>query len=371
MNAQQEADRNRIITRTSVTGIVVNAVLAAVKLVVGWFTGSLSISADAVNNLSDTASSVITIVGTKLAAKRPTKEHPFGFGRIEYLTSIVISVIILVTGANMLIDSVKAIITPSEVSYGLWSILILAATVVVKMLLGTYTQKKGEEAGSDSLKASGTDARNDSLISLITIFSAVIFMLTGYSIDGIAGAAISCFVLKTGFDILTSTLSKLLGEKGDKEAAAKIRGIVSSTPGILGAHDLILHNYGPGRNTGSINVEIDSKTKLTDVYKLLHGLQVKLYRECGCYMVFGIYSVNKNSPRYRRLSRLLGEFTASTGHCSGFHGLYIDEKDKYIYCDFVVDYDTDRREFTEKAENFLRENYPEFTPIVTIDTVFA
>ena len=366
-----ETTREKQITKVSIVGIITNILLGVVKIIFGVITKSIAITSDAVNNLTDSSSSFITIIGTKLAGKKPDREHPFGYGRIEYLTSIVIAVIILITGAEMFVSSFKAIIHPETPEYSIASIAILAITVVVKMILGTYFQKNGKAIDSDALVASGADAKNDALISLITIGSAVIFLLTKFSLDGIAGAVISAFILKTGFEILKDTLDKILGTRADSELAEAIKEDVRGTPGILGAHDLIIHNYGPGKNTGSMNVEIEHKTKLADLYPLLHNLQNQIYAKYHTYLVFGIYSINKNHPRYKKLIKLLDGYLEENQHCLGYHGLDIDDERKMIFCDFVLDFDIDRQQFKKDTEKMLSEAYPDYTVIVTIDTEFA
>ncbi|MBQ6574912.1 MAG: cation transporter [Lachnospiraceae bacterium] len=365
------SQREKKITQVSIVGIVVNILLGVVKFVFGSLTKSIAIVSDAVNNLTDSSSSIITIIGTKLAAKKPTREHPFGYGRIEYLTSIIISVMILITGAEMLMSSIKAIIHPEEVNYSIASIAILAVTVVVKTILGSYFQKNGRDIQSDALIASGADAKNDALVSLITIASAAIFLLTGFSLDAIAGAVISAFILKTGFDILKDTLDKILGERADAELAEAIKETVRSRPEILGAHDLILHNYGPGKNTGSMNVEIEHKTKLSDLYPMLHSLQNEIYTKYHTYLVFGVYSINKNHPKYKKLIKAIDSYLDGNTHCLGYHGLDIDDERKMLFCDFVLDFDTDRAAFKADTEKMFSELYPDYTIVVTIDTEFA
>ena len=371
MSETPEIIREEQITKVSIVGIVTNILLGVVKIIFGFLTKSIAITSDAVNNLTDSSSSLITIIGTKLAARKPDREHPFGYGRIEYLTSIVIAVIILITGAEMFISSVKSIIHPETPEYSIASIAILAITVVVKMVLGTYFQKNGKAIDSDALVASGADAKNDALISLITIGTAVIFLLTKFSLDGIAGAVISGFILKTGFEILKDTLDKILGSRADSELAEAIKADVRNTPGILGAHDLIIHNYGPGKNTGSMNVEIEHKTKLADLYPLLHNLQNEIYAKYHTYLVFGVYSINKNHPRYKKLIKLIDSHVEGNEHFLGYHGLDIDDSRKTIFCDFVLDFDIDRNEFKKDMENVLKEAYPDYTIVITIDTEFA
>ena len=210
-------NREKQIIQISVVGIITNLILAVVKIMIGFISGSIAIISDAVNNLTDSSSSLITIIGTKLAQKRPDEKHPFGFGRIEYLTSMIIGIIVIVTGIQMIISSVKGIFHPDTVDYNFWIIIVLLITVAAKTFLGTYTEKQGEKLNSGALVASGKDAKNDAIISSVTIISAIIYMITNFSIDSYSGLLISIFILKAGLEVLGDTINKILGEKIDAD----------------------------------------------------------------------------------------------------------------------------------------------------------
>ncbi|MDY4015535.1 cation diffusion facilitator family transporter, partial [Parafannyhessea umbonata] len=202
--------REATIVRTSVLGIAANVLLAAFKAVVGMLTHSIAVTMDAVNNLSDAMSSVITIVGTKLAGKAPDKRHPLGYGRVEYLSATIISIIVLYAGVSSLIESVKGIVAPQTPSYTPTSLVIIAAAVVVKLVLGRHVKATGERVGSDSLVASGADALFDAVLSASTLAAAAVFILTGFAIEAWVGAAISVVIVKSGLDMLRETLSQIL-----------------------------------------------------------------------------------------------------------------------------------------------------------------
>jgi cation diffusion facilitator family transporter len=214
---ENEKSRSRTIVRTSVIGIAANAFLAAFKAVIGIISGSIAITLDAVNNVSDAASSVITIIGTKLAGKAPDRKHPFGYGRIEYLTAMIISVIVLYAGVTSLVESVKKIITPETPEYSTVSLIIIGAAVVVKIILGRYVKSVGKKVNSDSLINSGEDATLDSIISAATLAAALIFIFTKVSLEAYLGAIISLVIIKSGIGMLRETLSKILGERADAE----------------------------------------------------------------------------------------------------------------------------------------------------------
>ena len=251
-----ESSRGRVIVRTSVIGILANVLLAAFKAFVGLVSGSIAIVLDAVNNISDAASSLITIIGTKLAGKSPDKKHPFGYGRIEYLSAMVISVLVLYAGITSFIESVKAIINPVKPDYTAVSLVIVAVGVAVKILLGRYVKSVGRRVNSDSLINSGEDATLDSIISAATLVAAAIYLLFNVSLEAYLGAVIAAIIIKSGVEMLRDTLSKILGERTDATLAREIKKTITSYPEVSGAYDLIMHNYGPDSYNGSVHIEV-------------------------------------------------------------------------------------------------------------------
>lgn len=366
-----EDNREKAIMRTSVLGIVTNIVLAAIKVALGLISGSIAIMSDAINNLTDSSSSLITIVGTKLAVRPPTKKHPFGYGRIEYLTSLIIAMIVMITGFEMAKSALENIIHPKAMDFSTLTIVIIGITIFVKIWLGNHTQKVGRRVDSGALVASGIDAKNDAIVSAVTLSSAIFYIITGISVDAYAGGIISLFVIKTGIDVLRETLSKILGERGDAEIAKSIKEIVNASPIVISAHDLILHNYGPGTYTGSINVEIDHEKYVGDIYPALHHLQAEIFSKVHAYIVFGLYAVDPHSMVARDVTKALSEFVEMEPHCISFHAVTADETENKIFFDLVLDYDCSRPEMRNRAAAFIKERFPEYHVIVTIDTEFA
>ena len=221
--------RDAVIIRTSVIGIIANVLLAAFKAFIGLASNSIAIVMDAVNNISDAASSVITIVGTKLAGREPDKKHPFGYGRIEYLSAMIISVLVLYAGVTAFTESVKKILHPETPDYSVVSLVIVAVAVVVKILLGRYVKSVGEKVNSDSLVNSGEDATLDSIISAATLIAAVIYLIFHVSLEAWLGAMIAVVIIKSGIEMLRDTLSKILGERADAELAREIKKTLKKT----------------------------------------------------------------------------------------------------------------------------------------------
>ena len=256
-------EREKTIVRTSILGIVANVLLAAFKAVVGVISNSIAITLDAVNNLSDALSSVITIVGTKLAGRAPDKRHPMGYGRIEYLTAMVISIIVLYAGITSAVESVQKIVSPEAPDYSAAALVVVAAGVVAKVLLGRHVQSVGRRVNADSLVASGQDALSDAVLSVSTLGAAVVYLAWGISLEAWVGAVISAFIVKAGLEMLWQTLSQILGERVSPELAEKVKSIVAEDECVLGVYDLFLSSYGPERRVGSVHVEVPDTTRLT------------------------------------------------------------------------------------------------------------
>lgn len=370
---RQEPDsREGTVVTVSGLNILVNLIFAAIKVVIGLAVSSIAIVSEGVNNATDSATSLITIVGTKLSAKHPTEKHPFGFGRIEYLTSLLISVLILFTGAELMESSVKRIFEPQEMSISYVTMAIIAVSALVKLVLGLYTIKEGRRVDSSSLVALGTECRSDSVVSVITLVTALVFLVFHVSLDAYAGIIMSLIVLKAGFEVLKETLSDILGQAGEKELAQELYRIIRAEPLVLNAADMMLHNYGPDAYSGSVNVEIDHSKTVEEVYAALHELQLRIMHEKHITMVFGIYAVDRDHAQIRQLREQVAAFVREQKHVTSYHALYIHPNGKDLYVDLVVDYDLAdwealRKEFT----SYMAELYPDKHLELVIETNYV
>lgn len=369
---QDPNTREGIISTTSVLGIITNALIAIGKVIVGLLASSIAIVSEGVNNASDALTSVLTLVGTKLARKHPDAKHPFGYGRIEYLTSLVISILILVTGIEMLINAVKLIFEPEELSITVLSLVIVAASAVIKFFLGIYTIRMGKKAESGALEAVGLDCRNDSFVSLVTILSAVVFLVFHVSIDAYVGILTSLLIIKAGLEILKDTLSELIGRPGEKDLAVQIYNEILKTEGVLGAADMMLHNYGPEAYSGSVNIELDHEKTVEEIYQTIHRLQLRIMHEYKVTMVFGIYAVDNDHDEVRKLRKEIGQYVKNTEHVKSFHAIYLEPGTDRLYCDLIVDYDLKdwdalRTDFTD----YMKKLYPDRELELTVETEFV
>ena len=364
--------RDDVITMTSGLGIVVNLLIATIKVLIGVISSSIAIVSEGVNNLADAFTSILALVGAKLAKKHPDEKHPFGYGRIEYLASLVISTLILVTGIEMMISSIKLVFHPAEMSVSYLAIAIVAGTAIIKYILGGYTIKMGEKASSVSLIGVGTECRNDSFASIITIITALIYLLFHVSLDAYAGIIISLLIVKAGIDVLKETLSDLLGRPGEKELAKELYQKIRQTEGIIAAADMMLHNYGPDSYSGSVNVEIDHEKTIGEAYAAMHALQLKIMHEHNIVMVFGMYAVDSDHDEIKLMRTQIASFVREREHVQSYHALYIDPDNRDIYCDLVVDYelrdwDGLRNDFSE----YMRNLYPESRLELVIETAYV
>ena len=365
--------REKTIVRTSVIGIVANVFLAAFKAVIGLMSNSIAIVLDAVNNISDAGSSLITIVGTKLAGKEPDKKHPFGYGRIEYLSAMIISVIVLYAGVTSFTESVRRIIRPETPDYSAAGLVIVAVAVAVKILLGRYVKKVGEKVNSDSLINSGKDATLDSVISASTLVAAGVFLIFGVSLEAWLGAIISLVIIKSGVEMLRDTISQILGEKNDPELAGSIKQTVISFPEVRGAYDLVLNNYGPDTWTGSIHIEVPDTCSADELDQLIRSIQTAVYRQHQVILTaIGVYSVNTKDEEIMEARRKVQEIVFSHPHVKQMHGFYLTKDQKAMRFDIVISFDAkDRRAVYEEAVADVQKAFPDYTLRVAMDTDFA
>ena len=369
----EQASRDSIIIRTSVIGILANIALAAFKAVVGLSSNSIAIVMDAVNNLSDAASSVITIVGTKLAGREPDKKHPFGYGRIEYLSATIISLLVLYAGITAFTESVKKIIHPDTPDYGAAALIIVAAAVVVKLLLGRYVKGIGEKVNSDSLKGSGEDATLDSVISASTLVAAAIYLFFHISLEAWLGAIIAVVIIKSGVEMLRDTLSKILGERVDAQLAAEMKATIRENPEVRGAYDLILHDYGPDLYNGSGHIEVPDTMTADELDRLNRKITREVYDKHGVALTaISVYSYNTKDPEAAEVRNRVSKIVTADPYVREMHGFYMDKIEKRMRFDVVVSFDAEDRNkvYREVCEKVQRE-FPDYKLLIAMDADFS
>lgn len=365
--------RERAIVRTSIIGISANVLLAVFKAAIGLMSNSIAIVMDAVNNISDAGSSLITIIGTKLAGREPDKKHPFGYGRIEYLSAMIISLIVLYAGITSLTESVKKIIDPDTPDYSTVSLIIVGAAVAVKIILGRYVKAVGKKVNSSSLINSGEDATLDSIISASTLVAAAIFLIFGISLEAWLGAIISLLIIKAGFEMLKETVSQILGERNDPNLAKSIKETVTSYPEVHGAYDLVLNNYGPDSWNGSIHIEVPDTFSANQLDQLIRSIQEKVYLEHNVILTaIGVYSVNTKDKDIIDAHKHVREKVFAHPHILQMHGFYMDKANKTMRFDIVISFDAkDRKAVYKDILTEIQNEYPDYKLQIAMDTDFA
>ena len=365
-------DRSKKIVQTSVVGILANLGLVVIKAIVGLFAMSIAIIMDAINNLSDALSSVITIVGTKLAQKRPDEKHPYGHGRVEYLTSLVISIIIIIAGSAAIVESILAIIEGNLPSFEIWSVILIAFAVLAKIALSFFFRYRGKKLNSEALKGSGIDALFDAFLSLATLIAIIVALVWQVNIEGYIGVVIGLFMIKSGIDVLRSSLSNIIGERTSKETSEAIKKLVCSNPEVKGAYDLIVNNYGPDRGIGSIHIEVDDNLTAKEIHPLTRKIATQVYMEFGIIMTIGIYASNSSDKEIIEIRDAIRKEVLSHPTIKQMHGFYVDQETKTISFDVIVDFkDKDAPKLIKEIHDKIAEQFPDYHFFIVEDKDFT
>ncbi len=363
------ANREKAIVKTSIVGIAVNILLVGFKAFVGLVSNSIAVILDAVNNLSDALSSVVTIIGAKLGAKQPDKKHPLGYGRIEYLSSMIVAALVLYAGITALVESVKKIIHPETADYSTVSIIIISVAIVVKLLLGLYVKKQGKKVNSGALAASGSDALFDAILSSSVLASAIVYLIWGVSLEAYVGVIIAGFIIKAGIEMMIETLNDIIGKREDAEATKELKEIICSQDGVLGAYDVTLFNYGPNRNYGSVHIELPDTLSVDDVDRITRKIQTEVFHKTGVILTgIGVYSYNTSDDEAAGMRNTVQKTVMAHDWALQMHGFYADTEKKTIRFDVVVSFDIDRNEAMGTLHGEISALYPEYDVLIVPDT---
>ncbi|MBO4343628.1 MAG: cation transporter [Clostridia bacterium] len=374
-NSDMEAlveNREKTIVRTSITGIVTNLFLVGFKAFVGLVSNSIAVILDAVNNLSDALSSVVTIIGAKLGSKQPDKKHPLGYGRIEYLSSMTVAALVLYAGFTSLVESVKKIINPEEADYSAVSIIIISVAIVVKLILGMYVKRQGKKVNSGALTASGSDALFDAVLSSSVLASAIIFLIWGISLEAYVGVVISLFIIKAGFEMMTETLNDIIGKREDAETIKELKSIICEEESVLGAYDITLFNYGPNKNYGSVHVELPDTLNVDDVDRITRKIQTDVFQKTGVILTgIGVYSFNTSNDEASQIRNAVQKAVMEHEWALQMHGFYADTEKKTIRFDVVISFDADRKEAIKTLHGEVGAMYPGYEIMIIPDVDVA
>jgi len=372
-----EKDEEKALRKTygmlsGIVGIAVNALLFAVKLVIGRTTNSIAIFADAFNNLGDIGSSVVTIIGFKIAAMPPDREHPFGHGRVEYITSLIISLLVMLMGFELLRDSLQRVINPQTVAFDLTSLIILLFTICAKLWLGKFTGNLAAKIDSQALGASSFDSYGDVISTSTAAVALVCSKFTAFPLDGYIGILVSLFIMYTGYKLVREAVDLLIGGRPDPEFVEKIKERVLSYEGIIGVHDLMVHNYGPGRCVVSLHAEVPENMSVVRAHEIIDEAERELSEELGVFLTIHMDPINVDDEEVKKTRDDIEKIVAEFPEVLSIHDLRVvgsGEKKNVIF-DVVVGNSVkehEEHELKQKIANRIKEIYPGYNLVIIID----
>ena len=281
-------DRHERIVGASIAGVVINLVFVGLKTLIGVLSGSVSVVVDAVNNGTDVLSALVTLAGVKLARRKPDKEHPHGHGRVEYIAAIGVGLIILVVGVGAALASAPKISRPEVANYSVLSIVVISATVIVKLIFGRYLRKVGKATRSRSLEGTGVYAMFDAALSFGTLVGAAVSMLFNVSIDGIIGVVIAAFIVKSAIEIISEAMGDLIGRRADERLVRRVRDVIRSVEGVKGVPKLVLHDYGPEDVSGAVKIEVSPKMTVKELTGITEEIERRALEELDVKLIVGV-----------------------------------------------------------------------------------
>ncbi len=368
-----DEERKHIINRNSFIGIAVNVALALIKVTIGLVSGSLAIISDGLNNASDTLSSLITVLGYRLAKKKPTHSHPLGFGRMEYISALVVAFIVLYVGFSLLFSSARKIFHPEDVHVSPIMLAVIILTVFLKLFLWRFNIKSGKKIDSEALILSGTDALTDALSSIVTVISVILSYFSSFNFDSVAGMIVSLFVLYAGFSSLSGTVSSIVGERPKRETVNELRRIIASHKPLKGGYDIQIHSYGPERSVGTCNVEAPSDASAEEVFDAMTEAQIEILDRMGIYFTFGLYAVNDKNPQVILMkNEVLKTLKSVSESVISIHAFHIHFENYSVHFDVVCSFSlTDISKFRKEADSALKKEFPGYTFQYNIDPDYA
>lgn len=360
---------------SSIVGIICNVILFGVKLIIGFLINSISVTADAFNNLSDAASSVIGFIGVKLAERPADKEHPFGHGRFEYISAFVVSFLILQVGFSCFKSSFAKVINPETIGFSWIMVIILGISVLLKLWLSVFNKTLGKRINSNVMKATSADSLGDVIITTATVVSIIIGKITGLAIDGWMGLIVSVFVLIAGFNIAKDTLEPLLGEAVDHEIYQSITDMVESYDGIIGSHDLIVHNYGPSHIMATIHAEVPNDVNLEEIHEIIDSIERDILREKGIFIVIHMDPIEINDSKVLEKKNMIIGIVKELEPKATIHDFRVvnGENQVNLIFDLVVPHsysELQEQELLFKVEENIRNMDSKYQCVITIENSY-
>lgn len=366
--------RTKVCTMAGFLGIVCNLILFFLKIVVGMSMKSIAIISDAFNNLSDTGSSVVTIIGAKLSRKKPDKEHPFGHGRYEYISALIVSFIIILVGFELLKSSANKVFNPVPIQLSPWPLAILCISVPIKFWMYRYNRVMGRAVNSGVVMAAARDNLNDVMATSAVILASLLGKLINFApLDGVVGTAVSLLIMYSGFGISMDTIGLLLGTTPDKNTTEKIRQIISESDCIVGVHDLIVHDYGPGRVLASVHAEVPDDCDIVEVHEIIDALEHKISDELGIHIVIHMDPISVNCEYTEAIKLKVQQIVKAMDEGMNIHDFRMVDGVNNINLIFDIEVPAEYKELDtlkQRVDEELKKIDSRFNGVMNIDIIY-
>ncbi len=360
---------------SSIVGIICNIILFSAKFVMGTIVNSISIISDGFNNLSDCASCIVTLFGYKLAAKPADKDHPFGHGRFEYLTSMVIAMVIMLVGVELLTTSVKKIMHPETVEFSYIALAALVLSILLKVWMSKFNKKLGTKINSTIMLATSKDSMNDVVATAVTVFALIISPFTDLPVDGIMGVIVSVFILFSGFGIIKETVDALLGQPADSGVVQKIKEIVEENPYALGMHDLIIHSYGPGNMIGSVHIEVDGKGNIMEIHDVIDEMERNIFEDLNIKMTIHMDPVETDNEYLKECKKMMENIIGEIDDRLSIHDFRVVSGPSHtnLIFDLVIPHNLKltQEEIKARIDEKLKKKEKRYYTVITFDNSYC
>lgn len=374
-NTKDYKVRNSYGKLASVTGIILNLILFGIKFLAGSLSGAVSIIADAFNNLSDASSSLISLLGFKLAEKPADNDHPYGHGRYEYVAGLAVAVLVAAIGIELLKTGIDKILHPSELSFSVITWTILVISILIKLYMMYYNYSIGKRIDSKALIATGDDSRNDSLTTSAVLVSGIISVIANINIDGIVTLLLSLFILYSAYGLIKDTLDPILGIKPDEETVSMLATKIMSYDNILGVHDLIIHDYGPGNRFASVHVEMDYKYDVIKAHDTIDNIEVDIFKETGIHLVIHYDPISSDDELVNKMRKMISELVKTVDPCLTIHDLRVVEGVTHtnVVFDLVIphEFDTPVDSVKKLIADTIKKEDPKLNAVIKVEYSFT
>ncbi len=367
--------RERYGSVAGAVGIISNLILCAFKILSGIIFGSISILADGINNLSDASASLITLLGFKIASKKPDKDHPYGHGRSEYLTGLAVSIMIILIGIELFRSSLLKTIHPEAIEFSWLSVTVLACAILIKLWQASFNKSIGKLIDSDALIATAADSRNDVISTSAVLVATLVSGFTNLNLDGPMGIVVALFILWSGIGLVRETISPILGQPPDPETVKAISDVITAHDSVIGIHDLLVHDYGPGRLFASVHAEVDGSRDVFEIHDDIDNIEVEVLEKLGILLTIHMDPVDVGNPAVEQAKEHIRAVTSAIDGVLSFHDVRLVDGPTHtnVVFDIVKDHSCsyDDAKLRQLIRDGLKECDPKYNAVITIDSNFV